>query len=592
MLVEFRDREFVKSTIVITHDLSILYQIADTILVMYAGKLVEKASAAEITERSAAPVHAAPARVAARGRGALRREAAERDPGPAAVAPQPADRLSVPRPLSARVREVRRGAAVRRGRAGPVRSLLEGGRLMLKLDGVTKVFKVGMFGEREVTAVSAVSFVVDPGEVVSLIGESGSGKTTVGRMILRLTSATAGAITFDGRDVLGARPARAPRLLRARAGGVPGPVQLVQPRLQGRPRLRHDPLELPPRPEREPSGRRSCDESLEAVSLEPADVLGKYPHQLSGGQLQRLMIARALLLDIKFLVADEIISMLDASTRIDVLNLLGDLKERGLGVLFITHDLSLGNYISDKTLILRRGEVVEMGATEKVYGKPAHPYTQMLLGSVPHLTERWDAQARRHPRPRTTTATCRSSSWKPTISPQSEETHERSRPHRAALTLSFMGANYVGRELGYGAADEWGPFDVATNAAFEPIETFGARFEELLTAVVGSRVRSPGSLARAPELALGDARARRDRSRPPRPPRAPCRQPRRELRLHCGRARSRPAGSRTRSTSTCSAAWATCSGTTAPGPSRCCVTHGVRFGYENHRRRARRRSSS
>ena len=130
--------------------------------------------------------------------------------------------------------------------------------------------------------------------------------------------------------------------------------------------------------------------SLEAVSLEPADVLGKYPHQLSGGQLQRLMIARALLLDLRFLVADEIISMLDASTRIDVLNLLGDLKERGVGILFITHDLSLGNYISDTTLILRRGRIVEMGATEKVYGKPAHPYTQMLLTSVPHLTERWE----------------------------------------------------------------------------------------------------------------------------------------------------------------------------------------------------------
>ena len=130
--------------------------------------------------------------------------------------------------------------------------------------------------------------------------------------------------------------------------------------------------------------------SLEAVSLEPADVLGKYPYQLSGGQLQRLMIARALLLDIKFLVADEIISMLDASTRIDVLNLLGDLKERGVGILFITHDLSLGNYISDTTLILRRGRVVEMGATVKVFGNPAHPYTQMLLTSVPHLTERWE----------------------------------------------------------------------------------------------------------------------------------------------------------------------------------------------------------
>ena len=120
-------------------------------------------------------------------------------------------------------------------------------------------------------------------------------------------------------------------------------------------------------------------------------MLGKYPYQLSGGQLQRLMIARALLLDLKFLVADEIISMLDASTRIDVLNLLGDLKEHGVGILFITHDLSLGNYISDTTLIMRRGLIVEMGATEKVFGRPAHPYTQMLLTSVPHLTERWES---------------------------------------------------------------------------------------------------------------------------------------------------------------------------------------------------------
>jgi len=96
---------------------------------------------------------------------------------------------------------------------------------------------------------------------------------------------------------------------------------------------------------------------LRAVSLEPDQVLNKYPHQLSGGQLQRLLVARALLLDLKFLVADEIISMLDASTRIDVLNLLAELKGRGMGILFITHDLSLGNYISEKTVILRRGVV-------------------------------------------------------------------------------------------------------------------------------------------------------------------------------------------------------------------------------------------
>jgi peptide/nickel transport system ATP-binding protein len=245
-----------------------------------------------------------------------------------------------------------------------------------------------MFGKAEMTAVSDVSFAVQPGEVVSLIGESGSGKTTVGRMILRLTGASAGKISFDGRDVasLGRRELRQ---YYAHVQGVfqdpfssYNPVYKVD-RVLGMIRASYLP------------GLSASDwktklrKSLEDVSLEPADVLGKYPHQLSGGQLQRLMIARALLLEIRFLVADEIISMLDASTRIDVLNLLGDLRERGVGILFITHDLSLGNYISDKTLILRHGRVVEMGATEKVYGNPAHPYTQMLLSSVPHLTEKW-----------------------------------------------------------------------------------------------------------------------------------------------------------------------------------------------------------
>ena len=111
-----------------------------------------------------------------------------------------------------------------------------------------------------------------------------------------------------------------------------------------------------------------------------------------------MLIARALLLDIRLLVADEIISMLDASTRIDVLNLLGDLKSRGLGILFITHDLSLGNYICDRDVIMRRGAVVEMGATERVFGNPLHPYTKTLLASVPQLHTKWaDIEPRRPP---------------------------------------------------------------------------------------------------------------------------------------------------------------------------------------------------
>ena len=112
---------------------------------------------------------------------------------------------------------------------------------------------------------------------------------------------------------------------------------------------------------------------MAGVGLNPSNVLGKLPHQLGGGQLQRVLIARALLLDIQFLVADEIISMLDASTRIDVLNLLADLKSRGLSILFITHDLSLGNYISERAIILRRGRMVDMGDTDKVFYHPQHP---------------------------------------------------------------------------------------------------------------------------------------------------------------------------------------------------------------------------
>ena len=119
--------------------------------------------------------------------------------------------------------------------------------------------------------------------------------------------------------------------------------------------------------------------AVEDVGLNPVQVLNRYPHQLSGGQLQRMLLARALLLDLRLLVADEVISMLDASTRVGVLNLLAELRERGLSILFITHDLALGYYISDRTIILRRGSIVEMGDTRRVFQDPRHPYTQTLL---------------------------------------------------------------------------------------------------------------------------------------------------------------------------------------------------------------------
>jgi peptide/nickel transport system ATP-binding protein len=265
---------------------------------------------------------------------------------------------------------------------------------MLALDGVSKVYKVGTFGGKRLRAVNDVSFQVAPGEVVSLIGESGSGKSTIGRMVLGLSRATEGTISFQGEDV--SRFER--RRLHAYYADVQGVFQ--DPFSSYNPIFKADRVLALVKGFFPEIGRSAWDERVEdalnAVRLEPGACLGKYPHQLSGGQLQRMLIARALLLDIKLLVADEIISMLDASTRIDVLNLLGDLKERGLGVLFITHDLSLGNYISDRAVILRHGEIVEAGATAKVFGNPLHPYTRMLLTSVPQLHTKWDTTT---PRP-------------------------------------------------------------------------------------------------------------------------------------------------------------------------------------------------
>jgi peptide/nickel transport system ATP-binding protein len=259
---------------------------------------------------------------------------------------------------------------------------------VLTLDRVAKIYKVGTFGGTDLAAVREVSFDVDAGQVVSLIGESGSGKTTIGRMILRLTPATRGTIALDGENVAGL-PRNA--YYRRVQGVFQDPFSSYNPifkadhvfgMIRG--------VYFTGLPDAEWESR--VEASLQGVGLDPGQVLHKYPHQLSGGQLQRLLIARALLMDIRVLVADEIISMLDASTRIDVLNLLGDLKARGLGILFITHDLSLGNYISERTIILRRGRIVEMGPTAAVFGNPLHPYTKHLLDSVPQLHDRWGAR--------------------------------------------------------------------------------------------------------------------------------------------------------------------------------------------------------
>ena len=263
---------------------------------------------------------------------------------------------------------------------------------MLKLDRIWKTYRVGAFGNKQLTAVRDVSFDVGPGEVVSLIGESGSGKTTIGRMVLRLNSISRGKILFDGTDISAIKRHQLKEYYRQVQGVFQDPFSSYNPIFKA------DRVFYMVRDQYFPRVKTAewndrIESALRDVRLDPGQVLNKFPHQLSGGQLQRMLIARALLLDIKILVADEIISMLDASTRIDVLNLLADLKARGLGILFVTHDLALGNYISTRTVILRKGVAVEMGETAKVFADPQHPYSKVLLGSVPQLHKKWSQVA-------------------------------------------------------------------------------------------------------------------------------------------------------------------------------------------------------
>ncbi|MDK2980423.1 MAG: hypothetical protein PWQ55_770 [Chloroflexota bacterium] len=259
---------------------------------------------------------------------------------------------------------------------------------MLKLNQVSKTFHTGTFGGKDLRAVRKVSFDIKDGEVISLIGESGSGKSTIGRMILKLEAVTSGSIEFNGQDITTIKRADLKEYYREVQGVFQDPFSSCNPIFKADRifETMHEEY-YPDMPQAE--WDKKLNEALHGVGLNPEHVLNKFPHQLSGGQLQRFLIARALLLDIKFLVADEIISMLDASTRIDVLNLLAELKKSGLSILFITHDLSLGYYISERAVILYKGTVVEMGDTDKIYHNPLHPYTQMLMDSIPHLDRKW-----------------------------------------------------------------------------------------------------------------------------------------------------------------------------------------------------------
>ena len=268
---------------------------------------------------------------------------------------------------------------------------------MLRVENLTKVFNTGFIKGFEIRAVDDVSFTINKGEIVSLIGESGSGKTTIGKLILHLLTPTSGRILFKNRDISKLKGADLKAYYQDVQGVFQDPFSSVNP-LHRVDHVFDIIFENLLKDVDEKEKNVLVEDALRNVKLNPKNILGKYPHQLSGGQLQRVLLARALILRPQLLIADEIVSMLDASVRIGVLNLLGEFRDKyGMSVLFITHDLSLGYYISDKAIIMYRGRIVEMGDIKKVFHNPLHPYTQMLLQSVPDLNVKWEFKKRIEP---------------------------------------------------------------------------------------------------------------------------------------------------------------------------------------------------
>jgi oligopeptide transport system ATP-binding protein len=232
-----------------------------------------------------------------------------------------------------------------------------------------------------VRAVDGVSFRVDEGETFGLVGESGSGKTTTGRCILRLIEPTSGSVRFRGEDVLAFSPSRMRQARRDMQIVFQDPYSSLNPRMRvgaivEEPLIIHG---MGTRPER----RARVAQLFELVGLDPSQ-LARYPHQFSGGQRQRIGLARALALNPSLIIADEPVSALDVSVQAQVINLLMDLQERlTLTYLFIAHDLRLVRHICGRVAVMYLGKIVEMGETEAIFARPAHPYTQALLSAIP-----------------------------------------------------------------------------------------------------------------------------------------------------------------------------------------------------------------
>jgi len=263
---------------------------------------------------------------------------------------------------------------------------------LMKVSGLTKFFPVkrgiaALFSRRQlyVKAIDGVNFEIKPSEIYGLVGESGCGKTTTGRVVAGLVRPTEGTITFDGQDVAAALSSNPKRYHKEVQIIFQDPYESLNPRMRVYDIIA-EPVRIHHLAESRDEERSLVDTSLDDVGLTPPEQFRfRFPHELSGGQRQRFAIARALALHPRFLVADEPVSMLDVSIRAGILNLLVGLVEKyKISLLFITHDLAVARHMCDRLSIMYLGKIVETGTAEQVVFNSLHPYTQALIAAVPN----------------------------------------------------------------------------------------------------------------------------------------------------------------------------------------------------------------
>ncbi|HSE40784.1 MAG TPA: dipeptide ABC transporter ATP-binding protein [Acidobacteriota bacterium] len=256
---------------------------------------------------------------------------------------------------------------------------------LLEVKNLTKHYSVsrGIFSRKQhvVKAVDGVSFSLNAGDTFGLVGESGCGKTTAGRCILRLIETTVGEIWFDGKDLLSLDNQELRKTRRNMQMIFQDPYASLNPRMTIR-RILEEPLLIHRIGNKKERSDRVA-ELLRMVGLDPA-LMNRYPHEFSGGQRQRIGIARALALQPKLVVADEPVSALDVSVQAQIINLLKDLQQKlNLAFIFIAHDLGIVQYFCDRIAVMYLGKIVELASSKELFSNPLHPYSKLLLASIP-----------------------------------------------------------------------------------------------------------------------------------------------------------------------------------------------------------------